>query len=80
MHTEGLFHKDRWNKKTCGRTSKGYRLKKKEPFNTKVGQVCEECGFGSNPKELSSPLTKFDLKIHMYSHDYENMRGKTHFV
>jgi len=56
-------------------------LKKKiEPFNTKVGQICNECGFGSNPKELSSPLTKFDLKIHMYSHDNDHMRGKTHFV
>ncbi len=44
-------------------------MKVKEPFNTKVGQICKICWFGSNPKQLSNPLTKFDLQMHMYSHD-----------
>jgi hypothetical protein len=54
-------------------------LKIKEPFNKKIGQVCNECGFGSNPKALSSPLTKFDLQIHMYSH-LEEKKERTHYV
>ena len=54
-------------------------LEIKEPFNTKIGQICEVCEFGSKPKALSSPLTKFDLKIHMYSHLQET-KGRTHYV
>ena len=73
--TKGLLQHSNTNSKS----SKGHRLKKKEPFNTKIGQVCKVCGFGSNPKALSSPLTKFDLKIHMYSHDAEK-QGRSHYV
>ena len=42
---------------------------KREPYNKKINQICKMCGFGSIPKQLSSPLTKFDLQMHMYSHD-----------
>jgi len=41
----------------------------KVKFNTKINKICKICGFGSNPKELSAPLSKIDLSLHMYAHD-----------
>lgn len=40
----------------------------KAKFNTKINKICKICGFGSNPKELSAPLSKIDLSLHMHSH------------
>ncbi len=45
---------------------------KREPYNTKINQICKICGFGSKPKELSNPLTKFDLQQHIHSHGEKN--------
>jgi len=52
--------------------------KKTDPFNTKVGQICKICGFGSNPRDISSPMSKQDLEMHMPSHDSEKIRFLTY--
>jgi len=49
---------------------------KREPYNKKINRVCKKCGFGSIPKQLSNPLTKFDLEMHMHSHNGEKIANR----